>query len=698
MTPRGFALFSAALLSACSGGRDKLLADLQSARPEERALAVKKLAEQKHPEDLVLFTQAARDPVAIVRAEAIEALGSSEDPRVVDLLGDLLSDDDDAVQTRAAKALAHVGNDKARSYLMLQYGRQGRTTRQAIVQALTATNVPGAMASVVAAEARTIWERNLQTLQNGTPPERVGAAEELGKSGRPEAVNRLVPLLKDGQVMLAAAAVRGLGNAGDRRAVQAISEVLTESYPQLREAACEALIQLKDPAALRRLLEVANERSPASPLAVAAIVALPQSPEADKALCDVTLLGAPAESSVAGHEMRRRNGCPIEPILDKLRMQSTQVSALQAIAALGPTAHDALPKLLPLLSNSDATLRGLAVEAVIEVGDRTAAPQVMKAYEAEVKALEPQRSDWVQAPLPEKYGTGFDPSAPVDLNDPAAAMKLKQVDLFKRVQQLNEARARESNRTLLTQKPPRELVDDASEEQLKVLGALVHALGALQVENARALVEPYAAESSPTLRANAYVALSALGPAGLELAQPGLVDSERTVQAATAEAFAAAGEPGQRMLLETLSQLTGDRSRLLEPLKDATLGKAAVPTLLTLVKDGDAEAGTAALMLGRIKAPEAVDPLLKALGDPTTVARRDILLALGMLKDPKALDTVAKDLYSDRADVRAAAAEALQSLGRGAHADALLALKVDYYRKVREAAMLALGQKPEPVP
>jgi HEAT repeat protein len=696
MTPRGLALCAAALFVACSGGRDKLLADLQSARPSERALAVKRLAEQHNADDLVLFTQAARDPVAIVRAEAIAALGTSNDPRVVDLLGELLSDDDDAVQARAAMALAEVGNDKARSYLMLQYGRRGRGTRQAIVQALTATNVPGAMASVVAAEAKAIWERNLQTLQNGSPPERVGAAEELGKSGRPEAVNRLVPLLKDGQVMLAAAAVRGLGNAGDRRAVPAISELVTESYPELREAACEALIQLKDPAALPNLLEAAKERSPASSLAVAAIVALPQSPESDKALCDVTLNGAPTESFAAGREMRRRNGCPLEPILDKLRMQSTQLAALQAIASLGPTAHDALAKVTPLLTGSEPPVRKLAIDALSEIGDRTVSPQIIKAYEAEVKALEPQRSDWITVPLPEKFGPGFDPAAPVDPADPGAAMKLKQVDLFRRVQALNEARAKESNKLLLTQKPPRELVDDASEDQLKVLASLVHALGALQVDNARNLVEPYAQESSPSLRAAAYVALAQLGPDGLKAARPGLVDSERSVQGATAVAFAAAGEPGQAILLETLAQLNGDRSKLLEPLEEATLTKAAVPVLLQLVKEGDAEAGTAALMLGRIKAPEAVDPLLKALADPTNVARREILLALGALKDPKALETVGKDLYSERPDVRAAAAEALQSLGRGSSSDALLGLKVDYYRKVREAALLALGQKPEP--
>src|SRR5581483_6247628 len=147
-------------------------------------------------------------------------------------------------------------------------------------------------ASVVAAEAKTIWERNLQTLQNGTPPECVGAAEELGKSGRPEAVNRLVPLLKDGQVMLAAAAVRGLGNAGDMRAVTPISQLLTESYPQLREAACEALMKMRDAAALPRLLEVADDRSSVSAFAVAAIIALPRSPETDKALCQVAVQAA----------------------------------------------------------------------------------------------------------------------------------------------------------------------------------------------------------------------------------------------------------------------------------------------------------------------------------------------------------------------------------------------------------------------
>jgi len=237
MVRASFVLVLAALTS-CSSGRDKLLADLQGARPEARALAVKKLAERFDPDDVSLFTQAARDPVAIVRAEAMAALGKSQDPRVVDLLGEALADTDDQVQLAAAASLATIKTDKARTYLTLQYSRRGRSTRTAIVQALKGINIPGAMASVVAAEASSIWDRNLKALTEGALPERVGAAEELGRSGRPEAVNRLVSLLKDNQVILAAGAARGLGHAGDLRAVPALTGLLDENFPSRPPRRC----------------------------------------------------------------------------------------------------------------------------------------------------------------------------------------------------------------------------------------------------------------------------------------------------------------------------------------------------------------------------------------------------------------------------------------------------------------------------
>ncbi|MBS1149331.1 MAG: lyase HEAT-like repeat protein [Myxococcaceae bacterium] len=682
----GFPAIALALLCSCNGGRDKLIGDLQSTRPDERATAVKKLADQGRSEDLVLFTQAAKDPVAIVRAEAITALGKSQDARVVDLLGEALGDPSEEVQAKAAMALAGIRSDKAKAYLTLQYSRRGRSTRLVIVQALKSSNVPGAMAGVVAAEAKSIWESNFQTLQDGSLPERVGAAEQLGKSGRPEAVNRLVPLIKDSQVMLAAAAVRGLGSAGDHRAVEPITRLLKENFPELREAACEALTQLKDPASLPALLEVALEKSPSSQLATAAIVNLPRSPQTDKALCDVTVGGGGAEVGTAGREMRRRTGCPLEMVVEKLKVATSIPAALAALAALGPTAKDAVPKVVPILTHSDTAIRKLAVDALVELGDPSVGPALLKLFETETKSLDLQRTDWVPLGLPLKYGAWFDPTAPVDERDPDAASRLKQTDLFRKVRALADAKAKEQGRVILEARPPSEIIDDASEPQLRVLAALVRALGLLKVEKAKAIAEKYVDESSASLRAAAFVSLAAQGPEGMKAAQPGLLDTEREVQAATAHAFAEAGEAGQTTLLGTLAQLTGDRSRLLEPFKSVIPARAGVPTLVQLVKEGGAEAGTAALLLGDMGATDAVDALLKTLEDPTCVVRREVIASLGKLKDPRAAAMVGKDLYNDSADVRAAAAEALATLGAGDHADALDALKGDYYRRVREAA------------
>jgi len=687
MSRRALFAFAALLAVGCSGGRDKLIADLQSVRPEVRALAVKQLAQKGDPDDVGLFTQAARDPVAIVRAEAMTALGKSQDERVVDLLGEALGDADDQVQRAAAAALASFKSAKARSFLTLQYSRRGRSTRIAIVQGLKGANIPGAMASVVAAEATSIWERNLKVLQDGSLPERVGAAEELGRSGRPEAVNRLVPLLKDNQVVLAAAAARGLGFAGDARAVPAVTSLLDENFPELREAACESLAGLGDVGATAKLLAVAQEKSPTSPFATAALIALPKTPETAKALCELVLTGQDQDVLAAGREMRRRGGCPAEPIVEKLKSPSPQ-AALAAVVALGPTLPDMAAKVTPLLSSPDAQVRRLAVDAVAELGDAASAALLLKAWDAEVKALEPVRADWIPAELPAAYAPGFDPSQPLPENDPSAVVRSRTSDLFKRVEALDAQRAKELGKTLLKPHPPREVVDDGTEDQVKVLASLVRALGKLKVAGAKERVQPFTRDGSVSLRAAAWVALAALG----EDAREGLMDPERAVQGATAQALVDAGSAGQRVVVETLSQLAGDRTRLLEPLRMAAPPRDVAPALVALIKEGGAEAALAAAVLGEMQATDAVPALQQLLEEPTAVARREVLLVLGRLKDPRSADVVSRDLYSDRPEVRAAAAEALGQLGATQHLEAIDALKGDYYRRVRDAASSAVGR------
>lgn len=684
------------LVLGCNGSRDQLLADLQSPRPEVRALAVKKLAGQGNPDDLVLFTRAAKDLAAIVRAEAAVALGESQDPRVVDLLGELLEDSDEEVQGRAAMALSKVKNDKAKAYLTLQYGRRGRATRQVIVQALKNANVPGAMAEVVAAEAKGQWDRNLLTLTEGALPERVGAAEELGKSGRPEAVNRLLPLVRDSQVILAAAAVRGLGDAGDKRAVGAIALLLDESFPELRESAIIALMKLQDPAAAPRLQAVAVEKSAVSPMAIDAILSFPRTPEADTALCAVALDGAPAEALAAGRAMRSRGGCPMDPVGERLSRPATAASGLQAVLGLGPAALPLLPKVAPWLNQNDAVLRLLAVEAVTAVGDASVVPQLQKLYEQEVKGLEALRTDWVAQKLPENYSSAFDPSAPSSPHVPGAApdeRAARHASLFERVKALNAQRARDSGRPVVKPRVPTELFDDVEAERLVPLATLLRALGSLRAPGALELLKGYSQDSSIPLRTAALVGLTHLGPEGVAVARDGLLEPERDLQKALAQALAEAGDAGPAALMELLPKMGGEKLLVLDALtRGSGVPASASAVLQTVVKEGGPEAALAAGLLGRIQAKDAVPTLIKALDETNSVARRDVLLALGTLGDSQAADAVSRDLFHDLPEIRAAAATALKRMGATNQSESLDALKSDYFRTVRDAAGAALAK------
>jgi len=687
-----FVVLSLALALGCQGNRDQLMADLQSPRPEVRAEAVRSLAKQGNADDLVLFTRAAKDMASIVRGEAAAALGESQDPRVVDLLGELLEDADEDVQARAAMALAKVKNDKAKAYLVLQYGRRGQKTRKVIVQALKSANVPGAMAEAVAAESNTIWDRNLLALVEGTLPERVGAAEQLGKSGRPEAVNRLLPLVRDSQVILAAAAVRGLGDAGDRRAVAAILPLLDESFPELREASIGALRKLQEPASVPRLQLVALEKSPVSSLAADAIASLPRTPETDAALCTIALEGGRNEAISAARAMRLRGGCPAESIVERLSRPTGFDSALQAVVGLGPTAQPLLPKVLPLLSSADQAQRMLALEAVAAIGDGSAAGAVQKLYEQELKAVEVVRQDWVSAPLPKVYGPGFDPSLPAEEYDKDDARASKHAQLFERVRELNAQRAKNSGRVQVQPRVPSELFDDVEQVRLEPLAAVLRALGALKAPGALELLKGYAGDSSVTLRTAALVGLARLGPEGVEAAKGGMFESERDLQKALAQALAEQGEAGQTALVSLLPQFSSEKLVLLDALDRFGAPAAASAELQTVVREGGAEAALAANILGRLKARDAVDTLIKALSDHANVARREVLLALGELGDTKAAEAVADNLYHDLPDVRTAAATALTKIGTSAQAEPLDALKSDYYRRVREAASVALAK------
>ncbi|MET0401457.1 MAG: HEAT repeat domain-containing protein, partial [Cystobacter sp.] len=152
------------------------------------------------------------------------------------------------------------------------------------------------------------------------------------------------------------------------------------------------------------------------------------------------------------------------------------------------------------------------------------------------------------------------------------------------------------------------------------------------------------------------------------------------------------GDAGRAVLVEMLPRISNEKLVLLDALVRGGAPASSVDALIAVLSEGGPESVLAATLLGRLKAKQAVPALLKALEDPGSVGRRELLTTLGELGDGSVSDVVARDLYHDLPEIRAAAAAALARTGTGEQAGALDALKSDYYRRVREAATLALSK------
>lgn len=629
------------LAVSCDRDREQLLASLQSTQPQERARAVQKLAEQGRAEDGVLFIRAAKDPAPLVRAAAAVALGSSQDPRVVDLLADMINDPEELVRGKAALALGVARTEKAKAYLLAAYGRRGRATRQQIVEALRVAGVAEAMATAVAAERKMIWERNLRVLLEGAPAERVAAAEELGRSGRPQAVDRLLGMVGESQVVLAAAAARGLAYSGDSRALETFIDLLNEGAPEIREAACQGLAAIRDVRSLGVLKQVALERSVSSPTAGAAILAMPIGPRSNAALCDLIQSGDRHQALAAGAAMQKRDGCPLGKIaagLSKRRASPRKLkaaeaeavmSALIAAEALGPTAQQLTGALLRWTEDPEPRLRREARRAIAQVGGPSGSAAIRDLYHQQRQRLQELRVT---------------------------------------------ARTTESQ-----------------EMEVEVLASLVEALGRIGGPEAGRELAQELSDPSPRIRSSACAGLAHLGAEGIPRAQGCLGDQDRSVRKAAAEAIAARGQAGQGVLLELLARKEVDPGVALEALAQGPLLVKDASALAPSLELGGMEAVWAAQLLGEVGDEKAADELLRQLSHTAGAGRRASLEALGRIGSAQAAKALAEDLFHEAPEIRAAAVEALGKVGGSLHAQSLKALKEDYYREVREAADRAIA-------
>ncbi len=600
---------------------------------------------------------AQRDASSLVRAAAADRFAARGGPEAADALGKLLLDRSAEVATAAAGGLAGMPSEpRARQHLVQAYAGATPRARAAIAAALDRIGV--SLREAVEAEARTLWERNLAALDARGGSARAGAAEELGASGRAEAIQRLLPLVDPARTpdrAVAAAAARGLGESAEWIARPYLEALLADADAGLAEAAAAALGRLGDPRAADALAAAGTADSGRMGAATAeALATLPEASEVGVALCDVALRAAdPDVATRAAREARRRDAeCPERPFLARLGRPGTE-AALAALAELGlrgAAAQGATDRVVPLLERStDPAVRAAAARALARLGAPSGAASVERRIHGALARLAERRSRAIPAAAGQGTAGGIDP--------------------------VSAGEAREA-------------------------GALLAAAGRLRIAGAEALLLTHARDPRPEVRAGAIEGLSALpGGAALEAVAAALGDPAPSVRVAAAEGLGRAGARGTVHLVAAARDASGAapdwRTTLARALGD-TGSAEAIPALSALLDGPSVPAAAAAL--SRIGAPAAAPPLVAFLARPEAPSRAEAVEALAQLAARDAAPAIAALLTDDRPDVRAAAARALGRLRHEAASTQLESLRSDYYGRVRRAAVEALSKLPSGAP
>ncbi|MBI2300786.1 MAG: HEAT repeat domain-containing protein [Armatimonadetes bacterium] len=176
-----------------------------------------------------------------------------------------------------------------------------------------------------------------------------------------------------------------------------------------------------------------------------------------------------------------------------------------------------------------------------------------------------------------------------------------------------------------------------------------------------------------------------------------LSDLELPVRAAAADALGRMGKPAARPLLDgALNSPDKDvRSNGTKALQ--AIGAVAIPEMVEAVKSGKPTMRVgAAVALGRMKTPRAIDSLIGALGakeGEVRLACRDALVAIGT----DAVEPLIGALTNADPFTRRHSAEALGEIADKRSAEPLMACVGDQHRLVRLAAAYAVGKVKQPV-
>ena len=627
---------AALLATALAGCRAGSRGDLQSSDPGRRAAAVQRLGASRNPGDLAAILVAQQDPDSGVRRAAAAAHGARGGIPSQEGLSAMLGDPDPSVVAAAARALGSIRPDgpgtdaretaelhrRAALALAGAYGRADAPGRAQIASALQ--EIGGSLRDAVEAEARLLWEQNARALRGASEAGRAGAAEELGRSGRADAVKVLVPLLEEGggDPRVMAASARGLGWSSDGAVVEPLEKALDSRWADVAEGAAWALGNIGNPAGAESLAE-AGSSAPArlAQVAVAALLGMPPAPEAGVALCEVAVRSTHppvAEQAAAGARIRDAD-CPDKALTQRIARggpgAEAALAAFGALGLLGERLRGGGERALALLQTSaDPRLRISAARALGNAPYPQAVPVLQRRAASTSDAEELGEVAVALARL------APDSSAPL-------ALRL------------------------------------AGDPDPRLRAAAARALGVSRPASGVETLALLAKDDAAAVRVAAIAALGAMGSSGLAPLADVLAarrgDDEEA--AAIARALGATGDPGALPLLA--SMLAGKQA----PAAAAAIGRLGAAggsaSLLAALERGQASGRVEIVeALGLLGSPEAGDGVSRELTSDRPEVRAAAARALGRLRyegSAPQLEALRADYY---ADVRRSAVEALARL------------------------------------
>ncbi|MCH8294685.1 HEAT repeat domain-containing protein [Candidatus Poribacteria bacterium] len=605
------------------------------------------------------------DPDLYVRAAAVDALGEIGDFGAVDALRGLLEDENHLLRAYAARALAKIVPHQEQEHQIKRYTKDlsdpNRMVRRQAAAALTSLQPNQA----------TVYRRKLATtdLSNADQSIRAEAAMELGEVGNAQSVKSLARVLADKSSFVRENATIALRKIAERLgsnvigpANKPLATALGDADYGVRHHASEALVLLGAEAVEELISVLITPKNTVNPIAANTLVRIGEpSVGVLAAMLEAGDASARERAVVAGilSQIRPDNAQEYqtlrslndlkdsEPSVRRLALNrlgdfghvtesSRLIAALSdpdagvrrsAAIALAKIDNPAIDELIPLLNNTNTSIRWHAMMALGMIASRLeASDQLRPAIDSLIDALK----------------------------DSDSSIRLMAGDTLKRI-------------GIPTSEPIAALLTDENAMIRATAAALLTDLNPAMVstyQRTRYAVDLRDADAS--IRAIAVLALGNLGDdsaSTVNALTTALNDENSTVRQNAAMVLARIGKSAINALSAILSDSTSKGSRyailvlgeIAETIEDTTSMRPAVNALIARLNELD---NTAAInTLAKIGAP-AVGPLVAQLGAPDSLLRSAATKALSQMGDA-AVSGLIEALSSGKSTVRQNAAIAL---------------------------------------